>query len=169
MRVLALLFVLSTLPAAAQQTPPSCDTADHALMNFWVGEWDLTWDNGDGSQGSGTNTITRSYNGCVIEESFVDPTGFEGMSVSTLDRRTGQWRQTWVDNQSAFLLFTGSQLENGEMEFRSPPFTDQQGNARINRMTWRNVTEESFDWHWQTSTDDGAIWSDLWVIHYERR
>ena len=138
-------------------------------MSFWVGEWDLTWTNADGTEGRGTNSITRTYDDCVIHESFADESGFEGMSVSVLDRRSGQWRQTWVDNQSAFLLFTGSQTENGAMEFRSAAFTDQQGNQRVNRMTWKNVTDDTFDWHWQTSTDEGANWSDLWVIHYARR
>ena len=99
----------------------------------------------------------------------MDPTGFEGMSISTLDRRTGQWRQTWVDNQSAFLVFTGSELENGDIEFRSALFTDQQGNERVNRMTWRNVTDQAFNWYWQTSTDEGATWTNLWVIQYARR
>jgi len=169
MRLFSFIALLVVFPAIAQQSSPSCDTEAHALMNFWIGEWDLTWTNADSTDAHGTNTITRTYDDCVIHESFAHESGFEGMSMSVLDRRTSQWRQTWVDSQSAFLLFTGSQLENDEMEFRSAQFTDQQGIQRINRMTWRNVTDDAFDWHWQTSTDDGATWTDMWVINYTRK
>lgn len=165
------LFLLSLFVAApaVAQAPPSCDTPAHDRLDFWTGTWDLSWTAGPDSTATGTNTITRAYDGCVIEERFVDPGGYEGMSVSVLDRRAGQWRQTWTDNQGGYLLFTGRETPDGGFEFRTAPFQNPQGQTQVSRMTWLNVTPDGFDWHWQRSLDDGTSWTDMWVIHYTRR
>ena len=167
MRLLLLIAVLAA-PLAHAQTA-TCTTEAHARYDFWVGTWDLTWQAGPDSTATGTNTITKSYNGCVIEERFVDPGGFEGMSISTLDRRSGQWMQTWTDNQAEVLRFVGGTAEDGAPTFEGAPFTNPQGQEQVNRMTWRNLTADAFDWHWQSSTDGGETWTDMWVIHYVRR
>ena len=167
MRLALLALALTAGPALAQ--PAACDTEAHGRYDFWVGTWDLTWQAGPDSTGHGTNTITKTYGGCVIEERFADVGGFEGMSVSTLDARTGRWLQTWTDNQASVLRFTGGTAEDGVPTFEGAPFTNPQGQEQVNRMTWRNVTADGFDWHWQRSLDGGATWTDMWVIHYERR
>jgi hypothetical protein len=65
-------------------------------FDFWLGEWDLTW--GDGEHG--TNSIYLDFDGRVIVESFDGrpSTGLQGMSISTAptspsraSTRTGSW------------------------------------------------------------------------------
>lgn len=163
------LLSLTLLVGSAAAQTGSCDTEAHGRYDFWVGTWDLMWSAGPDSLGRGTNTISKSYNGCVIEERFEDAGGFEGMSVSTLDRRSGQWLQTWTDNQASVLRFTGGTAEDGAPTFEGTPFTNPQGAEQVNRMTWRNITDDALDWHWQRSLDGGETWTDLWVIHYARR
>ena len=151
-----------------------CDTAPEARqLDFWLGTWELTWPGGqggtpEGETGRGTNTITKMLGGCVVHERFASESGFEGASVSVYHPRSGEWRQTWVDNQGGYLLFTGGLTDEG-MVLRTAPFTNGQGERQISRMTWRNVTADALDWHWQRSTDDGATWTDQWVIRYTRR
>lgn len=142
------------------------------MLDFWVGEWDLTWPGGQGGTpagqtGEGTNVITKTLGDCVIHESFSGQ-GYDGQSFSIYDARSQQWKQTWVDSQGGHILFTGNRID-GTMEMRTAAFTDGQGNQRINRMIWEDVEENSLTWRWQSSTDGGETWTDLWVISYVRR
>lgn len=163
----SLLLVLLVLPARAQQV---CTFSPD--LDFWVGTWDLSWAvPGDttGQRAHGTNTITKSYGGCVIEERFVAETGLEGMSVSVYNPQTRQWQQTWADNAGGYIVLKGGRDADGLVVLRTAPFTNAQGQTQINRMTWRDVTEEALAWYWQRSLDDGASWQTLWKIDYRRR
>ncbi len=167
MRLSVALFAAAALalPASAQAGPP-CQSPEAEGLDFWVGTWDLEWDTADGTA-SGTNTITREHNGCVIEEQFAAETGFEGGSWSVLT--PAGWRQTWVDNAGGYLLFTGATDDDGRVvEMRQAPFENPQGQMQTNRMVWEDVTDESLVWRWQASLDDGATWADRWVIRYAR-
>lgn len=169
LRAALTIVALLTAPLTVAQTPCSADEASH--LDFWVGTWELTWNGGqggtpEGETGRGTNTITKALDGCVVHEQFESEAGFEGASVSVYTPQG--WRQTWVDNRGGYLLFTGGMTDEG-MELRTAPFTNPQGQEQVSRMTWRNVTADALDWHWQRSTDGGSTWTDQWVIRYTRR
>jgi hypothetical protein len=167
MRLALLLLAALAAPLAHAQQPTLCQTDAADGLDFWVGTWDLAWTSATGPA-SGTNVITRELGECVIHERFVDPTGFEGESVSMLT--PSGWRQTWVDNSGGYLLFIGETHEDGTVrEMRMAPFENPRGQMQINRMTWEDVTDDSLTWRWQASTDGGETWSDTWVIYYTRR
>jgi hypothetical protein len=48
-------------------------------LDFWLGTWACTWEGGQG-----TNTITREFDGRVVQERFeaIEPEAFSGLSVS---------------------------------------------------------------------------------------
>lgn len=154
------------LPAAAQPPAP-CSAEEARQLDFWLGDWDLTWDGG-----SGTNRITRLFGDCVIEENFRGdmPAGeFLGHSVSVYDARAGEWRQTWVDNQGGYLQFTGGLEADGVMRLYGEPRPMPDGRTRIMRMSWVDVTGDTLDWRWERSFDGGETWETAWAIHYVRR
>jgi hypothetical protein len=35
-------------------------------------------------------------------------------------------------------------------------------------MVWLDVTADSFRWEWQSSSDDGAMWTLTWPLDYRR-
>jgi len=171
LRSVLVLTALFIVPLAYGQSP--CAAEEARQLDFWVGEWDLTWDGGqggtpEGETGHGTNTITKELGGCVIHERFESADGYVGESMSVYHQRVGAWRQTWVDNRGGYLLLDGG-MDDEAMELCTAPFPNPQGQTQINRMTWRNVTDDALDWHWQRSTDGGETWTDQWVIHYTRR
>ncbi|MEM6784488.1 MAG: DUF1579 family protein [Bacteroidota bacterium] len=169
--LLHLRLLLLFVPVATAQQPAPCTQPEAAALDFWVGTWDLAWTNADGSDGQGTNTISKTLGGCVVHEDFQDTTpdgtGFAGQSVSVFDARSGLWKQTWVDNAGGYLLFTGAP-DAEPMEVRTAPFANPQGQSQINRMVWTDVSGDALTWRWQSSTDDGATWTDRWVIAYAR-
>lgn len=158
------LFIIPAAIFAQDQTPP-CSAPEFSQFDFWVGEWNLTWNDSL----HGTNVITKEYGDCVIHEHFNGNPGakFTGMSVSTYNKRKGKWQQTWVDDQGGYLDFAGGMV--GDSMILSREAAGKDGNKFLQRMVWYNIAENSFDWNWEKSTDEGKNWTVNWKIHYERK
>lgn len=153
--------------AAAQS---QCTTPEQRQFDFWVGEWDLAWDESPGFTAStGTNIIRRTLGDCVIEENFSAPEwGYLGQSVSTYDATNQVWKQTWVDSSGGYLDFVGGMEEDGRM-ILSREFTDQNGRQIMQRMIFYDIEQNSMEWNWERSEDGGATWNLVWNIHYTRK
>jgi len=143
-------------------------------FDFWLGEWDLMWPGEQsglpaGQTGRGTNTITAILDSAVIQESFIDgaPNSLRGMSFSVYNQRLGTWQQTWVDNQSGYLDFTG-EFKDSKM-ILSRKATTKDGKEIMQRMVWHNITHDQLDWNWEASQDGGKTWKVNWQIHYARK
>ena len=167
MRSTAMYVLLLTLIAPAPAQAQACDSEEARHLDFWLGEWTLAWEGG-----GGTNHITRRFGDCVIEENFEGdmPTGkYFGHSVSVWNPRIGKWQQTWVDSQGGYLQFTGGVGEDGVMRLFGAPNQLPDGRTQHTRMSWVDVQEDAFDWHWERSFDGGTTWEMVWLIRYERR
>lgn len=166
MRILLLCIFLHAASAVAQQP----QRADSSLFDFWVGEWDVSWTDPDGSTAYGTNVITKILDGKVILEQFTGLTGqnkgYKGTSISVLENRTGQWRQSWADNQNGYFSFTGG--AEGENRFFEHEFM-KDGSLHKGKMIFRNITKNALVWDWMKSTDGGKTWSVQWTINYQRK
>jgi hypothetical protein len=146
-----------------QQVDP-CTAPQARQFDFWLGEWDLTW----GEDGKGSNTISKKYDGCVIEENFngAPSMEFQGMSVSTYNPRIDKWQQTWVDSEGSYIHLTG-EFKDGKMVLvNQPPTSD---GSVLFRMVFYNIDADSLDWDWERSEDSGENWELRWRIHYARR
>ena len=158
----------------AQTSPRPCDLPEGKQFDFWLGEWELKWPAGQGGAaagqvGKGTNVIKKIMDNCIVEENFDSAMSpLKGRSYSAYDQRTGEWRQTWVDNGGSYLLFTGK-FKDGVMELRSQPRLTPKGQTIITRMVYKNITANSLDWDYQVSADNGKTWADSWNIHYTKR
>ncbi len=132
-------------------------------FDFWVGEWDLSWSDSM----HGTNVVTREMNGFVISEHFNSPADhFMGWSWSVYDTLAKTWKQTWVDNQGAYLDFTGGMQGDKMILERS---VMKAGKLIKQRMIFYNITNNNFDWNWESSVDGGNLWKTNWKIHYKRK
>lgn len=159
----------TALGAAAQASEPArpCSRPEFQQMDFWLGKWNVRWDaTANQPAGSGTNVVTGEYGNCVIQEKFEGgPTtgNLVGHSVSTYHAGPGRWRQTWVDNQGSYFALVGGPvgdsfvLENTRLSDTAPRL----------RMVFENIKPNSLTWRWQRSVD-GTVWTDSWVIYYER-
>lgn len=131
-------------------------------LDFWLGEWNCTWEGG-----SGRNTITREFGGAVVVERFeaLEPEPWSGMSLSVFDPSTASWRQTWVDSNGSYWHFVGT-LVGGDLAFATPDPVD--ADVTFKRMVFSGVTPDRFDWRWERSTG-GELWEPSWAIAYRRR
>lgn len=132
-------------------------------LDFWIGNWAVSWPGG-----TGTNMIRRILQDAVIEEIFECHDGdgaLYGRSHSVFDRTVQTWRQTWVDSAATYLDFVGTQVD-GRISFQRSTVLD--GVPALQRMVWLDVTNDSFRWEWQRSTNSGVSWTVLWPLDYRR-
>jgi hypothetical protein len=43
------------------------------------------------------------------------------------------------------------------------------GSKGLQRMVFKNISPDEFDWSWEASKDGGKTWTVVWPIHYKRR
>lgn len=161
----------SAAPSSAAAQPAPCSGPESQQFDFWVGDWDLEWPAGQAGTsdkpGHGRNSIRRTLGGCVVQENF-EAGPYIGSSTSVYVPTRNGWRQTWVDNQGAYIALNG-EFKDGKMELRTDPRSLPDGSVLVNRMVYANITHDAFDWAWQSSKDGGKTWTDNWNIHYMRR
>ena len=151
---------------APPAAPPSCNGAEFHQMDFWLGDWRAEFVGG----GTGTNRITREFDGCVVHEHFRVDEGSGGRppligeSFSVYHALNKMWRQTWVDNQNGYFDLTGGPQQDGSFILQVIRVGRE---PHMMRMVYQDITRDSFTWRWQQS-DDGDTWTDTWVIHYTR-
>ena len=139
---------------------------DGTELDFWLGDWDLTWEGGHG-----TNRLSRILRDRVILEEFEEAAesggadALHGRSWSVFDADRGLWRQTWVDDQGGYLDLVGGRADGCFAFERAAP---ERGERARQRMVFRNVTADAFRWTWESSPDDGATWVVRWAIDYRR-
>lgn len=139
---------------------------DSALFDFWVGEWEATWTNADGTKGSAKNSITRILDGKVIQENFRDTQGFKGTSISVFNSQRKTWHQAWADNQGGYFNFLG-EVDGNKRIFKTP-VKEIGGKAITQRMVFYDITANSMMWDWELSNDGGKTWQLQWRISYKK-
>lgn len=141
--------------------------ADSTLYDFWVGEWDATWTNSDGTKSTGKNSIRKILDNRVIQENFSDMQGFKGTSISVYNSQRKTWHQAWADNQGIYYNFLG-EVEGDKRIFRTS--TKQIGDKQITqRMVFYDITSNSMTWDWELSNDGGKTWQLQWRIFYKKK
>jgi len=161
------LFIVTNLFAQAPQKP--CTAPQASQFDFWIGEWNLTWNDSL----HGTNKIEKMFGNCTIHENFVDPKiNYLGQSWSVYNVNYKIWQQTWVDNQGGYIHLTGNMLGDSMIlstQERKVPANISPTGKMTNRMVFYNIKSASFDWSWEASTDGAQTWKPNWKIHYERK
>ncbi len=168
--VMLLLSVLSLSYSIshAQSNEKPCSLPEASHFDFWVGEWIAEWKDTDGNIQSGSNTITKGFDGCVIEENFsTSDNTFIGRSLSMYNPLKKIWQQTWVDNSGSYLDFTGGMDSDKMILWRKA--VNKAGKEITQRMVFTDITKDSFTWNWESSTDDGKTWILNWQILYTRK
>jgi hypothetical protein len=162
---LGAVFLIAGGGLNAQQKKANLrDIPEARQLDFWVGEWNLTWP----KDGKGTNSIAFAFDSAVIEEHFSGENSIplRGLSVSVYGPQRGKWLQTWVDNDGSYLDLVGS-FKNGKMVMQRKATV--KGKEVLQRMVWKNITHDAFDWSWERSSDGGSTWQVVWPIHYARK
>lgn len=166
MAVFAASITLLVASLISSQVAPAPKEASQ--FDFWLGNWKCTGEavaaDGTRSKTEAENEIKKILGGKVVEENFTMGS-FVGRSHSVYDATAGLWRQTWVDNSGSYIALTGK-FEDGTMTLTTIPSVATP--KRVQRMVFSKISKESFEWDWETSTDNGETWSLSWHLRYTR-
>ena len=168
--IINLFFITISLNLLAQTQITNLEPSDY--YDFWLGNWDLTWEKSDDSIGKGENSILKILDGNVIQENFKviedsDIQNFTGKSWSVYNKNNGKWYQTWVDNQGAYLDFVG-EIDGNKRIFKRTA-EGPNGKEFLQRMVFYDIKPDSFTWDWEISKDNGKTWILRWRINYKRK
>lgn len=165
------VLLLALLNISAITQPDLKQLEPEEYFDFWVGEWKVSWDEGDGKTGAGTNVIEKKLDGKVIHETFRvtegRQKGFKGTSISVYQPRFDRWKQAWADNHGGYYDFLGI-IEGNKRIFQTDIFELDDGRKLTQRMVFYDITEDSFTWDWEASYDGGETWNLNWRIFYKR-
>lgn len=161
--------IIFPLIVFAQSADKPCSAPEAHQFDFWAGEWNAEWKDADGNSVHGSNHVMSLFDGCVIEENFDGRPGTDliGKSFSVYDQKNKMWKQTWVDNSGGYLDFTGG-FTDGKM-ILSRETVNSKGKPVSQRMVYYNIKENSFEWNWEISYDNGKTWDLKWKINYIRK
>jgi len=134
-------------------------------LDFWIGEWIVTDTTPNAKNPPGTNSIRRLYGGKVVHESFKMGT-FEGQSWSVYDANNKVWRQTWVDNNGAYIAMTSTRVGS---DLAIQTIQNPKNRKASSRMVFANVKPDSFTWRWEATKDGGKTWTLSWRLEYRRK
>lgn len=162
-----LLALWLALSIAATHAAQSAD-----LFDFWVGDWNVSWKNADGTSGKARNRVVKILGGTVLEENFEQdaaepPPLLHGRSLSVLHKASGTWKQAWADNQGGFFAFSAS--VEGDKRIFATDFRTDGDKQRAQRMVFYAIQQDSFTWDWEGTSDGGRSWALLWRLDYRRR
>lgn len=161
--LLMTLLVMSLITANAQEDKTG-------WYDFWVGKWDVSWDEPDGKKGRGINHIVKILDGKVIQENFSVlegvSKGYLGTSISVLNPNANQWHQGYADNQGSYFNLIGEK-DGDKYIFKTEPITRADG-VIIQRMVFYNIMNDTLTWDWESTKDGGKNWTLNWRIMYKR-
>ena len=132
-------------------------------LDFWTGKWECY----SADSLIGQNHVSKILNDKVVMEDFMTfNDGFTGRSWSVFDSSLAVWKQTWVDNSGAYMLFTGA-LGQDSLFFIEDNSVTINGQKHYRRMIFYSIRLNSFEWKWQSSIDKSE-WKTNWHLVYKR-
>jgi hypothetical protein len=167
MRIVAslLIGIVLSLPLTARaQEPVEARTGqpfaalpeEMSQFDFWLGTWSI---------GTAVDKVKRVGKGVAILETYTSG-DTEGYSINTFDVTTKTWTQTWVTNKGTYFQLTGKKVGNDIVLVGEAPAPG--GGKRLLRLTFANITRDSFQQRYESSTDGGQTWGGLNVVPFTR-
>lgn len=156
------MFTSLVLQAAlAVSSPLNCDAPEYRQLDFWLGRWTVM----DAATGevAGKSVIVPAYKGCAVQESFQDPAGFTGGSLSMWDRARREWVQFGTGSTGARRLFTG-RWDGGQVALIT-----QQDRADAAPLLIRMYLQPAPDGEVRQWSDVSADNGSTWKLRYDYR
>jgi hypothetical protein len=157
-------FCLAAPTFAAADEGTCSSNAESRQMDFWLGDWTVTY---PGMSGSSTSKVDVSLDKCLIVESWDGGKGHRGQNMFAYSADDRSWHGMFADNQGRVHVFEGK-VAQGSAEFTGPS-RGPHGEAVLNRIKVVRVNADKVEQSWEKSTDDGATWKMEFRGEYSRK
>lgn len=148
---------------------PAAEVVEHDLYGWLIGGWDLdvTDIDADGTRhkSKGECHFTWALEGRAVQDVWITPPVSQrkpgdtrvrnryGTTIRTYDAQRGMWRVTWINPATGAFNVLFARRVNGDIV--------QEGtldDGRLTRWCFRDITDDSFRWTAEVSSDQGATW-----------
>ena len=158
----AIVVALAGYGSTIEAQQSGCKGAVHRQFDFWVGDWDVTTQDG---KPAGKNVIKVIQDGCALQENWTGASGGTGTSINYVNG--GRWHQLWVSNRGdAFPLEMSGGLQGAAMVMTGD-YVRPDGKRVKARMRWQPL-EQGLRQIWENSEDGGVTWTTVFDGVYKR-
>lgn len=165
--IFLLLFTGMNMTAIAQSDNSCpCCTDPYRDFDFWIGNWEVFDTSG---KIVGHNRISSAQDSCLLVEQWTSATSkHRGASQNFFDRRTGRWKQVWVDNSGLILELEGG-WNGEEMVLVSEQLLNKQNQPVYHRIRWKPDKEGSVRQVWEVLDLKGGLLQLFFDGRYVRK
>jgi hypothetical protein len=170
-RSLLLLFIIGewsslTMPSAfaAVDGGPCSTNSESRQLDFWLGDWTVTY---PGMPGSASSKVSLDLNQCLLVESWEGCKGHSGKNMFAYSSDDKSWHGMFTDNQGRVHVFEGK-VAPGVAEFTGPS-RGSDGQAVLNRIKVVRVAANKVQQSWEKSKDNGVTWTTEFSGEYTRK
>ena len=162
---IALWFLLTTTPAlAADGSEPCSANSESRQLDFWLGDWNVTY---PGVPGSARSQVSLDLDKCLLVESWDGGKGHRGKNMFAYSPEDDHWHGMFADNQGRVHVFEGK-VAPGSAEFTGPSH-GRDGHTVLNRIRVVRRAANKVDQSWEKSTDNGVTWTMEFDGAYSRK
>jgi hypothetical protein len=154
-----------TFAMAAADSGPCSTNSESRQLDFWLGEWTVTY---PGMAGSATSKVFLALDQCLLTESWDGGKGHSGTNMFASSSDDKSWHGMFADNEGRVHIFEGKVAAPGSAEFFGPS-TSPDGQAVLNRIRIVLVSPNKVEQTWEKSTDKGANWTTVFRGEYSRK
>lgn len=155
----------SAKSALATDAAPCSADADSRQLDYWLGNWTITY---PGSSGSAISKVSLSLDQCLFVESWDDGKGHLGENMFAYSPDDKTWYGMFADNQGRVHIFVDGKVGSGSAELNGPS-RGANGEAVLNRVRIVRMAPDKVEQTWEKSTDKGASWTTVFRGEYARR
>jgi hypothetical protein len=133
-------------------------------MDFWIGDWTVTY---PGMAGSAASKVSLDLDKCMVIESWDGGKGHTGKNMFAYSADDQGWHGLFADNQGRVHAFEGK-VSAGLAEFTGSS-RGAKGQTVWNRIKVVRVAADKVEQSWEKSTDNGATWTIEFHGEYSRK
>ncbi len=134
-------------------------------LDFWIGDWVVSTAAG---KVLGTSTVSTDLSGCLLEERFRTPGGYEAVAFAAFDFYEQEWFRTYIDNRAEQLRWTGAfEAATGTMTFTGNEAGPGSSGEVLQQATIAPDGSGAVRQTLRVSRDGGTSWSAAVVLVYK--
>ncbi len=152
-----------TSTLAAADSGPCSANSESRQLDFWLGDWTVTY---PGMPGSAASKVDLHLDKCLVVESWDGGKGHSGRNMFAYSSDDKSWHGMFADNQGRVHIFQGK-VAQGLAEFTGPS-RGPKGQTVLNRIKVVRLAANKVEQSWEKSTDNGATWTMEFQGQYSR-